>query len=290
MLFSGQGIFSRHCWRWFRRGIGERGWDEEVQFHRPWLCRLQADPAEVAELVELLHAGSWRSCNVNDCLAECVAVGCSCSRSINPTARDSFLRMAADHIRKSCVGVEEVSYASLGSGLLRFDFCLLELLLADGVPISAVHLVDSQYEPDAKGYLRHRVALAQFASWFAGRGVDVYAHHALERYAFEARRAAALPIAVVQVDCTELTAVFEKEVKPMLEEVLQYGGLYCTLTSREGASGAGSLGSTNAWAEFWRLHPDTGRMKLESLTCFRPGDQSGTPVDVNEPLPRAVDH
>ena len=26
----------------------------------------------------------------------------------------------------------EVSYASLGSGLLRFDFCLLELLLADG--------------------------------------------------------------------------------------------------------------------------------------------------------------
>ena len=65
----------------------------------------------------------------------------------------------------------------------------------------------------------------------------------------------------------------DTQVKPMLEEVLQYGGLYCTLTSREarcgqaagplclressvlsnpafkGASGAGSLGSTNAWAE-----------------------------------------
>ena len=75
----------------------------------------------------------------------------------------------------------------------------------------------------------------------------------------------------------------------MLEEVLQYGGLYCTLTSREastilsavasapqirlslrstvgvlmlsllffvsfqGASGAGSLGSTNAWAEALEL-------------------------------------
>ena len=68
----------------------------------------------------------------------------------------------------------QVSYASLGSGLLRFDFCLLELLLAEGaapgrlrqcrqklrqnqkrrrctgVPVSAVHLVDSQYDPDAK--------------------------------------------------------------------------------------------------------------------------------------------
>lgn len=240
----------------------------------------EADPAEAAELVELLQGGSWRSCNnINDCLAECVATGCSCSRSMNPIARDGFLRMVVDRLRSNGLGQAEVSYASLGSGLLRFDFCLLELLLAEGVPVSAVHLVDSQYDPDAKGYLRHRVALAQFASWFTGRGVDVYAHYSLERYAFEARRSAALPAAVVQVDCTELTAVFEKEVKPMLEEVLQYGGLYCTLTSREGASGAGSLGSTNAWAEFWRLHPDTGRMKLESLTCFRPGDRSGTQVD-----------
>ncbi|CAE7669619.1 Rbm17 [Symbiodinium pilosum] len=250
----------------------------------------EADPAEAAELIELLQAGNWRACNVNDCLAECVAAGCSCSRSINPIARDSFLRLAVDHIRSTGMGREEVSYASLGSGLLRFDFCLLELLLAAGVPVSSVHLVDSQYEPDAKGYLRHRVALAQFASWFAGRGVDVYAHYSLERYAFEARRSEALPTAVVQVDCTELTTVFEKEVKPMLEEVLQYDGLYCALTSREGASGAGSLGSTNAWAEFWRLQQDSGRMKLESLTCFRPGDRSGTQVDVNEPLPRAVDH
>mmetsp|Transcript_16029 Transcript_16029/g.30215 ORF Transcript_16029/g.30215 Transcript_16029/m.30215 type:complete len:283 (+) Transcript_16029:53-901(+) len=249
----------------------------------------EADADEVAKVADLAKLGNWHSCKVNDCLAECVAAGCSCSRSINPVARDCFVRMVADSIRCNAAD-QSVCYASLASGLLRFDFSLLELLLAEGVPVTAVHLVDSQYEPDAKGYLRHRVALAQFAAWFTNKGVDVYAHSSLERYAFEARRTSVLPTAVVQVDCTELTAVFDKEVKPMLEEVLQYNGLYCALTSREGASGAGSLGSTNAWAEFWRLHPDTGRMKMESLTCFRPGEKSGTLVDVNEPLPRAVDH
>eukprot|EP00434_Breviolum_minutum_P013188 symbB.v1.2.011623.t1/scaffold740.1/size166498/3 len=146
-------------------------------------------------------------------------------------------------------GAHPVCYASLGSGLLRFDFSLLEMLLAKGVPVTSVHLVDSQYEPDAQGYMRHKVALAQFASWFASRGVEVYGHYSLERYAFEARRTSALPAAVLQVDCFELTAVFDQEVKPALEEVLQLGGLYCALTSREGASGAGSMGSTCAWAE-----------------------------------------
>ena len=29
------------------------------------------------------------------------------------------------------------------------------------------------------------------------------------------------------MDCSELTWVFDKEVKPMLEEVLRYGGLFC---------------------------------------------------------------
>eukprot|EP00438_Fugacium_kawagutii_P005750 Skav227238 [mRNA] locus=scaffold2789:97815:101661:- [translate_table: standard] len=70
-------------------------------------------------------------------------------------------------------GAHPVCYASLGSGLLRFDFSLLEILLAKGcVPVTSVHLVDSQYESDA-------------------------------------------------------------QVKPILEEVLQIGGLYCALTSRE---------------------------------------------------------
>eukprot|EP00913_Durusdinium_trenchii_P019994 g18793.t1 len=123
------------------------------------------------------------------------------------------------------------------------------MLLSRGVPVTSVHLVDSQYEPDAQGYMRHRVALAQFASWFTLRGVEVYVHYSLERYAFEARRTSALPAIVMQVDCFELTAAFDKEVKPALEEVLQIDGLYCALTSREGASGAGSMGSTCAWAE-----------------------------------------
>ena len=97
-----------------------------------------------------------------------------------------------------------------------------------------------------QGYMRHKVALAQFASWFTLRDVEargkrrlfpclceVYVHYSLESYGFEARKAAALPAVVMQVDCYELTAAFEKEVKPILEEVLQMNGLYCALTSRE---------------------------------------------------------
>ncbi|CAJ1339996.1 unnamed protein product [Effrenium voratum] len=166
------------------------------------------------------------------------------------------------------LGPRGVCYASLGSGLLRFDFSLLELLLAEGVKVTAVHLVDSQYQSDAQGYLRHKVALAQFGAWFSSQGVEVYAHTSLERFAFEARRTSALPVAVLQVDCSELTAVFEKEVKPMLEEVLQYDGLYCALTSREGASGAGSLGSSDAWAE---------ARVVATLTEATPGDWTDQP-------------
>jgi len=250
----------------------------------------QVDDAEAEELKRQSELGVWHVCRMNDCLAECVAAGCSCSRSINPSARDTFLRMAAEHITSNFADQKEVCYASLGSGLLRFDFSLLEMLLAKGVPVTSVHLVDSQYEPDAQGYMRHKVALAQFASWFASRGVEVYGHYSLERYAFEARRTSALPAVVLQVDCFELTAVFDQEVKPALEEVLQLGGLYCALTSREGASGAGSMGSTCAWAEVWRLLPETGRMKMESLTCFRPGDTRGIDVDVEKPLPRVIGH
>lgn len=250
----------------------------------------EVNEAEATELKRQSELGAWHVCSVNDCLAECVAAGCSCSRSVNPVARDAFLRTTAERIIKHTAEHAEVCYTSLGSGLLRFDFSLLEMLLSRGVPVTSVHLVDSQYEPDAQGYMRHRVALAQFASWFTLRGVEVYVHYSLERYAFEARRTSALPAIVMQVDCFELTAAFDKEVKPALEEVLQIDGLYCALTSREGASGAGSMGSTCAWAEFWRLVPETGRMKMETLTCFRPGDTSGINVDVNKPLPRVAGH
>eukprot|EP00931_Biecheleriopsis_adriatica_P068986 TRINITY_DN42872_c0_g1_i1.p1 TRINITY_DN42872_c0_g1~~TRINITY_DN42872_c0_g1_i1.p1 ORF type:complete len:296 (+),score=55.36 TRINITY_DN42872_c0_g1_i1:38-889(+) len=250
----------------------------------------EADEVEVSKVKASGSCGEWHLCALTDCLEECVAAGCSCSRAINPAARDGFLRAVVEQLSELAAGKSEVCYASLGSGLLRFDFSLLELLLASGVPVTAVHLVDSQYEADAKGYARHRVSLAQFASWFSARGVDVYAHRSLERFTFEARRTEALPLAVLQVDCTELTAVFESEVKPALEEVLSYGGFYCALTAREGASGAGALGSNNAWGEFWRLVPESGRLKMASLLRFRPGELSGTQVSLDEPLPHAVVH
>lgn len=245
---------------------------------------------EVLETKRKCAAGDWHVSDLTNCLGECVAAGCSCTRDVNPRARDSFLKTAAERIADLAAGKSQVSYASLGSGLLRFDFSLLELLLATGVPVTSVHLVDPQYEPSAQGYGRHRVALAQFSAWFAARGVDVYAHISLERFAFESRRTEALPVAVVQVDCSELTAVFEKEVKPALEEVLEIGGHFCALTSREGASGLGSTAGSDAWAEFWCLVPESGRMKLVSKMRFRPGELDGLHVGADEASPPVVGH
>merc|ERR1719401_864938 len=133
------------------------------------------------------------------------------------------------------------------------------------------------------GHTSFRVALAQFASWFTGRGVDVYAHASVERFAFRVRQAQALPVAVLQVDCTELTWIFDQEVKPMLEEVLHYGGLFLALTSREGAAHVGRAGGvSDAWGEVWRLSPERGRMEPLARLRYRPGQSEGELLEPGE--------
>ena len=42
----------------------------------------------------------------------------------------------------------------------------------------------------------------------------------------------------------------------VISEVLRYGGLFCALTAREGASGVGSEGSLDAWGEVWHYYHD----------------------------------
>jgi len=151
-------------------------------------------------------------------------------------------------------------------------------------------VVDPNYDPDAEAHPSHRVALAQFAAWFANQNVDVYAHGSLEKFAFRARSADLLPLAVIQVDCSELTWVFEQQVKPVLEEVLHYGGIFCALTAREGASNVGTVGSSDAWGELWRLSPDSGRIKIFSKLRYRPGYTDPIVMDEDEELPRAQGH
>lgn len=236
------------------------------------------------------QAWEWYPCPINNCLGECIASGCNCSRVRNPTCREAFMKTCVQRLMEVSKGLDEVTYASLGCGKLRFDFGFLECCLAAGIPVTAVHLVDSQYDPDADGYASHRVALAQFASWFADRDIEVYAHGSMDNFTFRARSANLLPMALIQVDCSELTAVFDSQVKPMLEEVLHYGGLFCALTSREGASSMGNAGTSDVWGEIWRLTPESGRMKLVSKLRYRPGETEPQVLSEDEALPPAQRH
>lgn len=246
------------------------------------------DEAQTA-LRARVRAGLWPSSPVINRLDECVDEKCACSRARNPHARRLFLESTCQRLAEVARGREEVSYASLGCGLLRFDFTLLEMLLVAKVPVTAVHLVDTAYAPDAEKPHAHRAALAQFAAWFAGR-VDVYAHATFENFGFRVRSAQALPVAVLQVDCWELTSVWELEVKPLLEEVLLYGGIFVSLTARGSTSGDGSLACPDAWGEVWRLVPETGRMKQVCKTRYKPGDEVGLDLAEDEVLPPAVGH
>jgi len=242
------------------------------------------------ELRDEVLRGGWPESSAITKLDECGDPTCSCSRMKNPHARDLFIKSALTRLSEVCVGKKEVSYASLGCGLLKFDFTFLELLLSAGIPVTSVHLVDSKYEKDAEKAEPYRAALVQFAAWFATCNIDVYAHGSLEKFAFRVRQANSLPVAVVQIDVAELTGVFESEVKPMLEEVLQYGGLFCALTSRGAASGEGSAANSDAWGEVWRLVPETGRMRQVVRTRYNPALDKGIELADDEPLPPAVNH
>jgi len=248
------------------------------------------DEKQAEQVCSACQAGEWYICPINNCLGECIASGCSCSRHNNPTCREAFLRTCAQRLMEVSKGKEELCYASLGSGFLRFDFGFLEYCLGVGLPITAVHLVDQKYDPEAEGYASHRVALAQFAQWFASRDIDVYAHASMDNFTIRARRANLLPMAVIQVDCAELTWAFEKEVKPMLEDVLHLGGVFCALTAREGATGVGGMGSNDAWGELWRLNPESGRMKLFAKLRYRPGEKEPMLLGEDEELPPAQSH
>lgn len=251
---------------------------------------------EVSEEERLLVCGAcstdkWVHVKgTTDRLGECMEQQCSCYRVRNPAARGGFLQAVFGRLCEVAKGRQEVSIASLGCGLLQFEFTLLEQLLAAGIPIVAVHLVDEKFATDAKRPEANRAALAQFAGWFCARGVDIYAHESVEKFGFRVRQAGGMmPLAVLQIDCSELTWVFEKEIKPMLEEVLTYGGLFCALSSREGPSQTDGS-TTDAFGEMWRLVPETGRMRIVGRTRYRPGTSAGIELSEHEKLPAAVGH
>jgi len=222
-------------------------------------------------------------------LDECTDPQCACSRDRNPAARRLFMDLVVEKMVAVSKGKDKLSYASFGCGLLRFDFELLERLLAANVPVTEVHLVDSMYAKDADKPKAHAAALAQFAGWF-GSSVDIFAYPSVEKFAFLARKNDLLPIAVLQVDCAELTGVFDSMVKPALEEVLHYGGLFLALNARGSTGNDGGLACNDAWGEVWRLNPEIGRMRLASKIRYSVAEQRGIELGESEELPPAVAH
>lgn len=249
-----------------------------------------SDEAVVSVRRRLCEMGWDNTSRALRAMGECREDGCGCSRHRNPAARDAFLEAAVGSIRQVSEGRSEVAIASLASGLLRFELLLVERLLEAGVPVTTVHVVDPLYDRGQRTSRAQLNALAQFASWLAKRGVDVHAYATLSAFSVKVRQAGGLPVAVVQVDCSELSAAFESAVQPMLEEVLAYGGLFCVLTARDGTGGDGVSPNLNAWGEVWRLVPEVGRLRRVRRTCYRIGSAKGVDLPEHEPLPPVAAH
>mmetsp|Transcript_138117 Transcript_138117/g.240216 ORF Transcript_138117/g.240216 Transcript_138117/m.240216 type:complete len:291 (+) Transcript_138117:81-953(+) len=241
------------------------------------------------EAREMMVGGRWpHGCTALARLGECSERSCACSRETNPDARTCFLDFTIQKLAEVSEGKSEVAYASLGSGMLAFDALFVETALARGIPITSAHFVDHSYAKaeESKGAWS-RAALAQFCAWFVDRGVDVYAHSSVQDFVFRSRRNNILPVAVLQIDCAPLAAAFDEDVKPQLEEVLQYGGLFCALTPRGGVEGQDKAGSMDAFGEVWRLVPETGRMALISKMRYSKGTKPQA-LKLDEPLPPAA--
>lgn len=256
-----------------------------------------ASPKEVTEVQANILKGSWAFCNATSALGECEDRTCGCSRDKNPTARTFFIKSVVQCLKDVCKDREgDVVLASLGCGKLRFDFEFMEFALAAGIPVSAVHLVDPLYcdpkdatdEKQRNSIGWHRYALSQYCSWFADR-VEVYAHTSVDEFAIRARKAGVLPVVALQVDCAPLTEQFDDLVKPQLEEVLQYGGIFCALSPRGAARTDEKPGSMDAYGEVWRLVPESGRLRLASKTKYAIGEQPKVLGD-EEDLPPAASH
>jgi len=203
-------------------------------------------------------------------LGECGLSTCSTSRVVNPDARARFVDFAAGWVVEAVGGAnpEEIAYVSLGSGELLADFEIIERLRVLGKNVGQVHLVDPLYEPRVcTGAAPARLALAQFATWFSS--LLVYAHPSLDSFAVRCRRSETRPHTVMLIDCVELSSRWEDEVKPVLEEVMAYGGVFLTLKGSGHAVQASAADlMPQATGEAWRLEESSGRMRLVDSTSW----------------------
>jgi len=105
-------------------------------------------------------------------LGECGDRKCANYRLHRKTAlvRPSFLEWCVDQVYRATSRDERergITYCSLGSGELYFDWELLERLITkESIRVCDVYLVDSIYQPGHKYHQSGKLALGAFSSWF----------------------------------------------------------------------------------------------------------------------------
>ena len=123
------------------------------------------------------------------CFAECGDPQCGCNRLKWPHVRGSFASLVLDECARafepedagsfrSFMASRRLVYASVGSGLLWFDFDVVRRLRTDKkLSVGAVVLVDAMYADETHWSM---AAVRAFSSWFAD--VEVYAFGSLAAY------------------------------------------------------------------------------------------------------------
>lgn len=95
-------------------------------------------------------------------LGECADTQCESCRATHPEVRANFLGLCLRAMRASLDRDQSLTYVSLGSGQLYWDWHFLERLHAEGYSLKSVHLVDSEYK-EAEGSVAK--ALKSFSGW-----------------------------------------------------------------------------------------------------------------------------
>ena len=200
------------------------------------------------------------------CLAECGDPQCGCNRLRNPTVRGSFALKILDNAApqrpapgrggfRSFVAARRLVYASVGCGLLYFDFDVVRRL-RKRLAVSTVVLVDEIYREDPPE------ALGAFAAYFYD--VEVLYFGSIAAYRAAVRRDGRLA-ADVLVQC-DACSIPRDEVAPLLFFALKVGGaafkLYNSGHARpddDDGGGARRNREARVHAEWWRRRGDESR-------------------------------
>jgi len=167
-------------------------------------------------------------------------------------------------------------YLSLGSGLLHFDWGLLDRLIEDhSAQFSEVWLLDLIYDPmfasTIEEYDLAMEAKSAFAGWFAKHGITVRAFSRAEELISYAQRSDKFADMLVQVDAAPADIVLTDPYVSFFENLLCDGAVFMQASRAE----PGTVNGYATWkVQRWRKTAEQpqiegGNGAMESLENFR---------------------